>query len=572
MDIRKARDEIWRGSSIYSLPLRATHYSRVSSDKIEQASSLENQESYFTEFIQKNPNWTFVPGYVDEGISGTSTLKRDSFNRMIADARRGMFDLIITKEISRFSRNTLDSIQYTQELLRMGVAVLFQSDNINTLDTDSEFRLTVMAGVAQDEVRKLSERLKFGFRQSIKNGRVLGNDKLYGYDKKNCVLSINEEEARVVRMIFELYANEHLGLRKISFRLLEHGVTSSQGNAFNTTTIKNILLNPKYKGWYCANKSKSVDYKTKKTVQLDESEWVMYPDPSIPAIVTEKLWDTANALIHKRGEKFRESGAVTSNAYPYSGKIVCAEHGTSFHRYVLKSKNGQREIWRCKVYQTQGLAACSAPHLRSEELDQIMAQIFDMLYQDKSKFIAKTLELIQSVDGQQEAPFRLQREADLVRRKKERLLELSLDDMIGKEEFRQRNEEFNAQLALLQSQIAQIEKRNAQAQDYEKIKALLEQELSFAPAPASALVTSILDKIIVHNSGNREYIKLDVRVKIGEIFPIEWDRNTLSFCNNTSLILTTKERRFERSCGTPTSRRRVHRSWVHGYTVRRAWV
>ena len=188
MDIRKVRDEIWRGTSIYSLPLRATYYSRISADKLEQMSSLGNQVDFFTEYIQKNPNWTFVPGYVDEGISGTSTLKRDDFNRMIADARRGLFDFIITKEISRFSRNTLDSIQYTQELLRMGVAVLFQSDNINTLDTDSEFRLTVMAGVAQDEVRKLSERLKFGFRQSIKNGRVLGNDKLYGYDKKNCIL------------------------------------------------------------------------------------------------------------------------------------------------------------------------------------------------------------------------------------------------------------------------------------------------------------------------------------------------------------------------------------------------
>jgi hypothetical protein len=196
--------------------------------------------------------------------------------------------------------------------------------------------------------------------------------------------------------------------------------------------MRNIMLNPKYKGWYCANKSKSVDYKTKHCAKLDESEWVMYPDPGIPAIVSEQLWDKANALLRQRGEKFRDSGAVTSNTYPYSGKIVCAEHGTSFHRYVLKSKNGQREVWRCKIYQTQGLAACSAPHLRSEELDQVMAQVFDMLYQDKSKFIAKTLELIQSADTQQEDPSRLQREADLIHRKKERLLELSLDDLIGK--------------------------------------------------------------------------------------------------------------------------------------------
>ena len=139
---------------------------------------------------------------------------------MIEDAKAGRFDFIITKEISRFSRSTLDSIQYTQELLEHNVGVLFQNDNINTLDPDSEFRLVVMAGVAQDEVRKLSERLKFGFRQAIKNGHVLGNDKLWGYDKKDCILTINESEAKAVRRIFDLYANQKMGIRRISPKVI----------------------------------------------------------------------------------------------------------------------------------------------------------------------------------------------------------------------------------------------------------------------------------------------------------------------------------------------------------------
>jgi len=260
----------------------------------------------------------------------------------------------------------------------------------------------------------------------------------------------------------------------------------------------------------------------------------MYPDPGIPAIVSEQLWDKANALLHQRGEKFRESGAVTSNTYPYSSKIVCAEHGTAFHRLVLKSKQGQREVWQCKVYRTQGLAACSAPQLRSEELDCVMADIFDELYQDKAKFVTQTLSLIQSVDTQQENPSRLQREADILRQKKERLLELNLDGIIGKEEFRQRNEEFNTQLASLQGQIAQIEKSNAQAQDYEKIRALLERELAFTPVPNSTLATSILDKITVHNTSDRRRLKLDIHLKIGEIFPIERGENALSFCSKRS--------------------------------------
>ena len=245
MDVRKIRNEMRLGRSFYDLPLRVTFYARVSTDMDAQLNSLENQVQYYTEFIQSKPNWIFVPGYIDEGISGGTTKKRDDFNRMIADAKAGIFDFIITKEISRFSRSTLDSIQYTQLLLDYNVGVFFQNDNINTLDSDSEFRLVVMAGVAQDEIRKLSERIKFGFRQSIKNGRVLGNDKLYGYGKKDCVMTVNEGEAEIIRTVFDLYANHGLGIRKISQRLYEMGYTSREGNAFNQLTIRHILENPK---------------------------------------------------------------------------------------------------------------------------------------------------------------------------------------------------------------------------------------------------------------------------------------------------------------------------------------
>ena len=344
MEVRKIRAEMRMGRSFYDLPLRVTFYARVSTDQDEQINSLENQVQYYTELIQSKPNWKFVPGYIDEGISGGSTKKRDNFNRMIRDAKAGMFDFIITKEISRFSRSTLDSIKYTQELLDYNVGVFFQNDNINTLDTDSEFRLVIMAGVAQDEIRKLSERLKFGFRQAIKNGHVLGNDKLYGYDKKDCVLTVNEEEAEIIRIIFDLYGNQRLGTRTISKRLMELGYTSREGNAFNTLTIRHILENPKYKGWYCGNKSQSVDYRTKRNVLLDESEWVTYPDPSIPAIVSEELWNRANALYKRRREEMKShsSGISFHNRYPYSAKIYCEEHGTTFHRQVIQTKRGSR--------------------------------------------------------------------------------------------------------------------------------------------------------------------------------------------------------------------------------------
>ena len=195
MDIYEIRQALNSGKTIYDIPLRVTYYARVSTDKDEQLHSLSAQVSYYTEFIQNNKNWILVDGYVDEGISGTSVGKRENFLRMIDDARAGNFDFVITKEISRFSRNTLDSIQYTQELLKCGVGVFFQSDNINTLMPDAELRLTIMSSIAQDEVRKISERVKFGFKRAIENGVVLGSNRIWGYTKQDGKLVIDEKEA-----------------------------------------------------------------------------------------------------------------------------------------------------------------------------------------------------------------------------------------------------------------------------------------------------------------------------------------------------------------------------------------
>ena len=172
-------------SSIYDIPMRVTFYARVSSEKDEQLNSLDNQISYYKNFIIKNPAWSYVEGYIDEGLSGISTAKRDNFNRMIKDAKLGQFDLIITKEITRFARNTVDSIQFTRDLINYGVGVFFQNDNINTLDEDSELRLTIMSGIAQDELRKLSSRVKFGHQEAIKKNVVLGNSRMFGYKKYN---------------------------------------------------------------------------------------------------------------------------------------------------------------------------------------------------------------------------------------------------------------------------------------------------------------------------------------------------------------------------------------------------
>ena len=538
MNVLQVRREMRNGKTIFDLPLRVTFYARVSTDKEEQLNSLENQVQYYTELIRSKPNWTYIEGYIDEGISGASTRKRDSFLRMIEDAKSGRFDFIITKEISRFSRSTLDSIKYTQELLEHDVGVLFQNDNINTLDSDSEFRLVVMAGVAQDEVRKLSERLKFGFRQAIKHGHGRGNDKLWGYDKKDCVLTVNEAEAQIVRRIFDLYANRQIGIRRISQILYDEGHISRQGNPFNVLTIRHILCNPKYKGWYCANKSRTVDYRSKRRIFLDESEWVMYPDPSVPAIVPEELWDRANALYKHRSEQMtsHRSAAAFHNRYPYSGKIICEEHNTGFYRRVLKSSKGEKEVWQCKIYRSRGRAACSAPQLRTAELDQIMARIFDRLARNKQAIVDTVIKVIRSAPDEHDYrrdALRLEDELSAIQAKKDRLLEMSIAGAITTGEFKKRNDGFNGQALKLETQLENLrreeQKSKASAEQLDKIKAALEKELSFESDVNSKLVTAILDHIKVRKGSTKEEIHLDIHLKFGDPYGVVFQREKSSF-------------------------------------------
>ena len=547
MEVRKIRAEMRNGRSFYDMPLRVTFYARVSTDQDEQINSLENQVQYYTELIQSKPNWKFVPGYVDEGISGGSTKKRDNFNRMIRDAKAGMFDFIITKEISRFSRSTLDSIRYTQELLDYNVGVFFQNDNINTLDTDSEFRLVIMAGVAQDEIRKLSERLKFGFRQAIKNGHVLGNDKLYGYDKKNCVLTVNEEEAEIIRIIFDLYGNQRLGTRTISKRLMELGYTSREGNAFNTLTIRHILENPKYKGWYCGNKSQSVDYRTKRNILLDESEWVTYPDPSIPAIVSEELWNRANALYKRRREEMKShsSGISFHNRYPYSAKIYCEEHGTTFHRQVIQTKKGQQEVWQCKVYRSHGRAACSAPQIHSCDLDLILSDIFKELVRDKEKIIDSLVTVLTNIPKEVDyGKLRCQVENEMedLERKKNRLLDLSIAGALTVEEFKERNDAFNVRILECHGKLTAIrqeeENQSSEELDIPAIRQALDEALRFTGEIDTALVATILDKVVVKKESTKDAIHLDIFLKLGSTYEAVYTplKHT---AGNTSLKNTT---------------------------------
>lgn len=342
MKFYKVREEILQGKNITTIPLRVTFYARVSTESDEQLNSLENQISYFKEYITSNPNWIYIDGYIDEGISGSSVKKRKNFLRMIKDAKNNCFDLIITKEVSRFSRNLSDSIKYTQELMANDVGVYFQSNGINTYDPNSEFILNMMGSVAQEEVKRLSARVKWGHKEAIKKGRVLGSNTITGYKKDNAKLVIVESEAKVVRKIFELYATGKYGFYKLAMELHKQGINNSKGKIYDKGTLKRIIENPKYKGFYCGHTTEIVDYRTKKRVYVPKEERVVYKDKSIPAIVSEELWNRANEVLISKSNivKNKElSNRRAERKYAYSGKMFCGEHNVNFQRTTGNRKS-----------------------------------------------------------------------------------------------------------------------------------------------------------------------------------------------------------------------------------------
>lgn len=369
MNLINIRNKLLSGIPISNLNLRVTYYGRVSTNQDIQLTSLSNQEDYFKQMIINNKNWTYIEGYIDEGITGTTTLKRNNFLRMINDAKQNKFDLIITKEISRFSRNTLDSIKYTRELLKYGVAVLFLNDNINTIYPDSELRLTIMSSMAQDEIRRLSERVKFGVSMSIKKGKLLGNNKLYGYNKKNNKLYINKKESLIIKEIFTLYGIHNKSTTYIKDYLNNQKIPTNYGNKWSTTTILRILRNPKYKGFYCANKSFTEDYMSKRVKYLPKKEWVMYKSPKqIPIIIEESLWNKVNDKLTKN------SKSITKNTSTYTNKLICTKHSTPLY----KRHNKYDTSWICSYHLNNKNNKCYI-NIKEKEITDILNHLIDQL-------------------------------------------------------------------------------------------------------------------------------------------------------------------------------------------------
>ena len=516
MDIKKAREELRKGKTIYDMQLKVAYYGRVSTDKDDQLNSLENQQNYFEDMIRENKNWIFTRGYIDEGISGTAVKNRDSFLKMIEDATLGKIDLILTKEISRFSRNTVDSIKYTEYLLKQGVIVYFLSDNLNTIQEDAEFRLTIMSSMAQDEVRKLSERVKFGINRMIKDRKLIGGN-LTGYYKKDGRYEINPNEAPMIKYLFTTYASGSIGLKKIGEELAEMGYVNSKGKPYCQTTLAKMLSNPRYKGYYTAKLSEVEDYKTHKKKKLPKEDNIIEKDDRIPPIVSEELWDKAN-LLHEKRKKLPSRHVLNSEEhikkYKYSAKLFCKDCNSIF----IRSGGSNRALnptWACRTYKVDGVSKCESPIIKESYLDKIFVDVFTDFIKHKKDYLGQVLSEYKNIvknfttDIDTED---INRKIDQIEKQKDKLLDLSLKGIIDDFEFKKRNDKFNQELFALQKQIDNSQNQNLEEDRLRtKLKEIenclttkldIKENLPF-------LVNLLVDKVIVEKVNNdRKHVRL----------------------------------------------------------------
>lgn len=501
MDIYSARKKL-KECSIFDLPLKVAYYARVSTEKAEQKTSITHQQDYYTDLIAGASNWTFVGQYIDEGITGVSTEKRADFLRMVNDAQKGKIDLIITKEISRFARNVLDSIQYTRELLAAGTAVWFQNDNINTLDDDSELRLTIMAGIAQDESRRISSRVRFGHARSIEKGVVLGTSNMYGYIKQNGKLSVKEDEAEMVRLIFKKYATNQWSTKSLADFLWECGYRNHKGTKISPSVIANIIRNPKYKGYYVGGKVKIIDLFTKKQKFLPENEWVYYKDDgtTVPALVDEKLWDAANQIYKSRGN------AVQKKSTSYKGNLLtgllyCTDDGAAYWLKSHAGKDRKDDVWVCSHRIKNGKHSCNSFAIKQGDIIKILLDLFnnhlinpEAIAKQYAEYFEKE---VYNIEEHEQKKKELASEINILQSKRDKLLDFNLSGYVSDQEFIERNNSFSEQISQKKKQLEELNMSPLSRKELkESVSRIMAQALDYAKLSEEDMSQELLKSII----------------------------------------------------------------------------
>lgn len=364
---------------------RTAAYARVSTDSEEQLTSYSAQVDYYTNYIKSRDDWEFVSVYTDEGITGTNTKHREGFKRMVADALAGKIDLIVTKSVSRFARNTVDSLTTVRQLKEKGVEIYFEKENIWTLDSKGELLITIMSSLAQEESRSISENCTWGQRKRFADGKVTVPFKRFlGYDRgPDGNLVLNKDEAVIIRRIYSMFL-QGMTPHGIAARLTADGIKSPGGkDKWNAGAVRSILTNEKYKGDALLQKSYTVDFLTKKK-KVNEGEIPQYyVEGNHEAIISPEVFEMVQQEMERRSKRGRRSGV-----HLFSGKIRCGECGSWYGSKTWHSNDKYKKIiWQCN-HKFDGDHKCTTPHLTNEDIHRYFISAVNQLLAQKDTIIA----------------------------------------------------------------------------------------------------------------------------------------------------------------------------------------
>ena len=521
---------------------RVVIYARVSTEHEAQLSALENQVDWYKPILAARPNWILAGQYIDEGITGTSAEKRPQFMQMIGDAKAGKFDMIITREVSRFARNTVDTLKYTRELKDHKVEVFFINDNIKTFDGDGELRLTLMATLAQDESRKTSVRVKSGQQTSMNNGVLYGNGNILGYDRAGKELVLNPEQARTVRLIYDLYLDGN-GLVRIKDELERRGYLTSMGKKiWYPTVISHILKNSFYCGIITYHKEYTPDYlKQKKIKNYGDIEFTQVNGNHETIVTVEEYERVQNIMNSKKCNcKNLNTGRKTTGKKPRTtvwGKLLVCSCGHTFNMRVWDRKNGiTNSGYQCyssvhtgsyESRKKRGLpleGICQTPMVPEWRLQMMANTIFRSYLLNKQKVLELANEMLEAhindTEETEDYSAILESKTEEYQKLNKRLdnyVEMRADGEITKEIFRAKTMDIENQMEKLRLEIDSLSQKTDEPEiiDYREKITVLQYALEQYTNPneseniPESIIEAFVKKIVVSKEGFDWYLRFD---------------------------------------------------------------
>ena len=507
-------------------------YCRVSTDKSDQLNSLETQKEFFLEYTKRTGD-NLIKLYADEGISGTKIKNRKEFQRMLADAEKGLFDMVVVKDISRFARNTVDLLQSVRKLKSLGIETQFLTANMTSMG-NSEFVLTIFGALAQEESANTSKRIKFGKKMNAEKGRV--PNIVFGYDKTigdYFNLSINENEAKAIRQIFQWYTEEGYGGSKIANMLNERGIKTKRGNNWSQNSVCRILTNEIYTGKIINGKEEIADFLTGQRKEKDESEWLVTIRPEL-RIIEDEVFDKAQDILKGRHDSFKITHERQSNKYLFSTLIKCKECGWSFRRTVRQYKNTYVR-WVCSGHNGKGADSClNAVTVDEEELIQALQEYFQEILSKKKKVINYVIKEFQRVykakDENIEYEKQLNTELNRLRKSREKYMDMYTDDLISREELNEKIGGMRKEIERLENELKMVSYHLTKGEQLEAIlnstfKQL--EDITDVHEMTNAQLKRLIQKIEVDKEGNVDiYLRLIGDLGLDEAVLIEGTENS----------------------------------------------